>query len=260
MNTGLNRDRNFLESIHDLLAPVAGFAIVQRHVCHSTNRLFEHDLAIDHDDNRALVLQTPHIEANGLIGKQDAEAVFAIDREIELDPEAAVIANPERHGFPSPILREFVSLVFEAGISNSVFRDRPGRGDVLIDKRRRNGQRGGDIVEITDFDVHGKNVRPAHIDVNADERFYRSRILRAIHPLNRHVSRPSVRWCCCPGESRGSRQENRHPSVPAALRPEEASGGPATCEPPFPRSRDPSAPRRDSATSRTRPPIFAVGL
>src|SRR4051812_17834212 len=129
MDAGLNLDRNLLESIHDLLAAVSGFAVAQRHVRHSADWFFEHDLAIDHHDDRALVLQTAQIETNDLIGEQDAEALFATDGKIDFDPKPAVIADAERHGSPAAILRKLVRLVLETGISNRVFRDGPCRSD-----------------------------------------------------------------------------------------------------------------------------------
>src|SRR5206468_10547692 len=76
-NTGLNLNGNLPESLHNLRASVPGFAIVECEVCKSADRLFEHDLAIDHHDKSALVLQTPRIKADCLVREKDSEAVFA---------------------------------------------------------------------------------------------------------------------------------------------------------------------------------------
>ena len=199
----------------------------------------------------------PSIETNRLIGKEDAEAVFAIDREIVFDPDAAVIANPERHGFPAPILREFVRLVFEARISNSHVSRSTGprrRIDRQTSVKRSARRR---YCRDSDFDVLGKNV--LRLDVNADERLYRSGILRAIHSLNRHI--PGLR---SGGMAVETGLQPSHQRVDILLFrllrcPEEASGGPAVCERPFPRLRDVrKAPAHSSHPDPIRLPEWAT--
>ena len=85
-NAGLNLKGHVPESVGNLLAPVAGLSIVQHEIVQSADRLLEHDLAIDHEDKRRFVLEAPRIETERLIGEVDLETVFAVGREVVLQP------------------------------------------------------------------------------------------------------------------------------------------------------------------------------
>ena len=187
-NAGLDLKGNLVEPVLNLSPPIAGLSIIQHKVIDPADRLFEHDLAIDHDDNRRLVFQTRRIKTQGSIGEMHLETVFAIRREIVLEPQAAV-PKSERHGFPTAVRCEGIHHIVKDGVSDCLFGDHPRRFNVLFDERRLYAERRRDIVEAVDRDILRQNVLRLHI--NADESLYRSGILRAAHPLDPHV--PSLR-------------------------------------------------------------------
>ena len=73
---------------------VGALAIRQSLIGRPADRLAEHDLAVDHDHQRALVLQGAGVEADRKI--VDVDAVLAVGREIVLEPHAAARAQRQR--------------------------------------------------------------------------------------------------------------------------------------------------------------------
>ena len=57
--------------------------------------------------------------------------------------------------------------------------------DVLLEKRRRDAERGRDVVEAVDLDLRGQEL--GGVDLDADERLDRGRVLRAVQTLDRNV-------------------------------------------------------------------------
>ena len=94
VHAGLHLDRNLRETLHDLSASLGPLAVKQP-VLRSADRLAEHDLAVDHDDQRALILKRGGVYAHAEV--VDGDAILAVGGEVVFETDAATRAQRQRH-------------------------------------------------------------------------------------------------------------------------------------------------------------------
>ena len=93
-HAGFDLHGNFCEARHDLVAPRRSLAIHESLIRGSTNRSAEHDLAVDHDDERSFIFHRGGVEAEPKI--KNVDAILAVGREVVLEPHAAARARRQR--------------------------------------------------------------------------------------------------------------------------------------------------------------------
>src|SRR5690242_6487424 len=86
VHTGLHMNGNLREPLHDLSASLGPLAM-KRPVLRSADRLAEYDLVIDHDDQRALILQRGGVYAHSEI--VDGDAILPVGGEVVFETDAA---------------------------------------------------------------------------------------------------------------------------------------------------------------------------
>ena len=184
-HAGFNPHGNFRKARHDLLAACGSLSIRKSLVRGSTNRLPDHDLAVDHDDQRAFVFQCGGVEPQGKI--EDVDAILPVGGEIVLEPHAPARTRRQRQ-FAFLTGREAVFHVGDrrVGTADREFRDVPSGDDVLIQESRRYIQNGRDIVKTSDLNVLREYVLFVHI--HTDQSLHRSGVLGSIQALDRHIT------------------------------------------------------------------------
>src|SRR5262245_4568053 len=94
MNARIHLNRNFREALHDLSASRGSLA-VKLPVVRAADRLSKSDPAIDHDDQRALILERRGIYAHAEI--VDGDPIFAVSGEVVFETDAATCAQRQGH-------------------------------------------------------------------------------------------------------------------------------------------------------------------
>ena len=177
---------NLREALHDLGASGAGLAIGESLIRRPADRLAKHDRAIDHDDERALILECSGVRAHPrsliLMRYSPSAGKLCLNR---MPPRV-----PGGSGFVGILIgRDGVLHTRNAriGIADREPRHLPRRGDVLIEERGRHAQSGRDIVEAVHLDVLRQNFLRVH--VHPHQRFHRRGVLGAVQALDRHIAR-----------------------------------------------------------------------
>src|SRR5213078_1259029 len=94
VHTGFRLDRNLRETLHDLSASLGPLAM-KLPVLRSADRLTEYNLAIEHDDQRALILKRGGVYAHAEV--VDGDAILAGGRKAVLETDAAAGAQRQGH-------------------------------------------------------------------------------------------------------------------------------------------------------------------
>src|SRR3989442_701027 len=94
VHTGFRLDRNLRETLHDLSASL-GTLGMKLPVFWSADRLAKYSFAIDHDDQRALILKRGGVYTHSEV--VDGDAILAVRGEVVLEPDAAARAQRQRH-------------------------------------------------------------------------------------------------------------------------------------------------------------------
>jgi len=184
-DAGLHLHGNLREALHDQGASRGRLAIGKRLILRSADRLAEHDLAVNHDDQGALVLYRTGIQAHPQIVHGDA--ILAVSREIVLEPDAAARAQRQRD-VRVLIGRDGVLHVRNLrSATDREFRHLPGSGDVLIQERGGHAQSGRNVVEAVHLDVLGQDL--LHFHVHTHQSLDLRGVLGAVHPLDRNITR-----------------------------------------------------------------------
>src|SRR5580658_1412412 len=85
MNACSHLHGNLLEPLHNLRPARWPFG-VERPVLRAADRLPEHNLAVDHDHQRALILQSRGVYADPEV--VDGDAIVAVRGEVVIEPDA----------------------------------------------------------------------------------------------------------------------------------------------------------------------------
>ena len=155
-------------------------------VVRSADRLPEHNLAIDHDDQRALILERGGVDAHSEV--VDGDAILAVGGKVVSETDAATRAQRQRHvrvGIGGDGV--FRTRHRWIGIADRELRDLPRGGDVLAQEGGRHGQRRRDVVEAVDLAVLRQHVR--RFQLHTHQRLHRRDVLRAVQPLDRNMAR-----------------------------------------------------------------------
>ena len=141
------------------LTAIVAAAVGRLHVLGAAEVLAKHLASIDQEDHRMPRFDDARIEVHAEIG--DREAIFTVCVEVVAERHAAARAERKSVNVRSLIARRRGRLVIVRaghlwdGFAHCLLCRKPCRGDVLIEKRRRDTQRGGDVVEAIDFDFGG---------------------------------------------------------------------------------------------------------
>ena len=150
----------------------------------AADRRQKHALAVDADFELVRILQTRQV-ADDVLQQKNAEVVFAVQRKVVVDQNAA--ARAQRQSLDVLLLVEIRrSLKHQADgsdgrIAHRQARDLVGCRQVLLQQRRREAQHIGDVVEPVGFVVGGKERR--RIDVQVQKIVDRVPVFGPIQPV-----------------------------------------------------------------------------
>ena len=94
VSAGFNLNGDLREAIHDF-SPAIGAVSLKLHIFGSTDRSAGHNLAVDHDNQRALILQLGRVVSDAEV--IDREAILAIGGEVVFEPYAATSTQRQGH-------------------------------------------------------------------------------------------------------------------------------------------------------------------
>src|ERR1019366_6578209 len=148
--------------------------------------LAEDDPAIDHDDERALILHRASVQT--YVKVENIDAILAVGGEIVLEAHAAARARGQ--GIVAVLVgRDGVLHVRNAriGTADREVRNSSGSGDVLVEERGGHAQSYRHVVKAVDPDILGQDVLCVH--VHTHQSFYGGGVLGTIEALDRHMAR-----------------------------------------------------------------------
>ena len=179
---------------------------------------------------RVAILHAAHVP--GRREAVDVQLVVAVGREQVLDEQAAARAERQAldaRGLVGPARR----AIRHAARPGRGIAERPrghdaGRGDVLLEERRRHRQHAGHVVEAVGLVVLGQ--QRAGVDANAEQILDRVGVLGAVQAMERDAARIRIaRRRCIERHARATRRTRRPLPRPAAARRAAASCRRAAC-------------------------------
>ena len=145
----------------------------------------KHAPAVDADFQLVRILETGQV-ADDVLQQKNAEVVFAVQRKVVVDENAA--ARAQRQAFDVLLLVEIRgSLKHQADrsdgrVAHGQARDLVGRRQVLFDQRGGNAQHVGDIVEAVGFIVGGQ--QRSRVDIQVEKIVDRVSVFGPVHAMD----------------------------------------------------------------------------
>ena len=157
VHAGLHLHGDFREALHDRGASVGCLAIRESQIGRPADGFAEHDLAVNHDHQRALILHRAGVQAHRKV--VDIDAILPVGWKIVLEPHAAARARRQRL-VAVLVGCDGVLHIRNAriGIADREFRNVPCGGDVLVEERGGHAQSGRNVVEAVDLDILRQDV------------------------------------------------------------------------------------------------------